>query len=128
MIPPAAFNAANVVIIAAIIFGVIVHRKRLVHARIMTTCFIADVLMVLLIEIQRKAIEQAVGPTSALMRFHIAVSVAALVLWVPQILTGRADSAGRTAASPPQDPGLDFSSLPDDERRDGVHGQPVISP
>jgi hypothetical protein len=90
MIPPAAFNAANVVIFAAILFGVAIHRKRRLHARIMTTCFIADVLMVLLIEWQRSAIKQAVGPASALMRFHIAVSVAALVLWVPQILTGRA--------------------------------------
>jgi hypothetical protein len=90
MIPPAAFNAANVVIIAAILYGVTVHRRRRLHARIMTTCFVADVLMVLLIELQRKAIEQAVGPTSPLMRFHIAVSVIALVLWVPQLLTGRA--------------------------------------
>jgi hypothetical protein len=94
-IPPAVFNASNVVVFLAIVVGVIVHKKRIVHARIMTTCFVVDVLIVLVIELQRKAIEQAMGPTRPLMKFHIAVSVAALVLWVPQILTGRAILRGK---------------------------------
>jgi hypothetical protein len=95
MIPPAAFNAANVVILAALLFGVAVHAKRTLHARIMSTCFVADLLMVLLIELQRNAIKQAMSPASGLLRFHVAVSVAALVLWVPQILTGRAVLKGK---------------------------------
>ena len=95
MIPAAAFNAANVVILAAIFWGVSVHANRRLHARVMTSCFIADLVMVLLIEVQRKAIEQAVGPTSGLMKFHIAVSVTALVLWVFQIVSGRGILQGK---------------------------------
>src|SRR5688572_10228493 len=94
-VPPAAFNGANVVILAVILYGVVVHRNRILHVRIMTSCFVADLLMVLLIEVQRQAIEQAVHTTSGLMRFHISVSVAALVLWVLQILTGRAVLKGK---------------------------------
>jgi hypothetical protein len=89
MIPKIAFNVANVVVFAAILYGVSVHARRALHARIMVSCFVADVLMVLLIELQRSAIAQAVGTTSGLLRFHIAVSVAALVLWFPQLVTGR---------------------------------------
>src|SRR5436190_5466723 len=95
MIPRIAFNVANVLILGAIFYGVAKHRNRALHARIMTSCFIADVLMVLLIELQRHAIEQAVGPTSGLMKFHIAVSVAALVLWVFQIVSGRGILQGK---------------------------------
>src|SRR5436190_6513405 len=95
LIPPLAFNLANVAIMAAILYGVLVHARRTLHARIMTSCFVADLLMVLLIELQRHAIEQAVGPTSRLMKFHIAVSVAAIVLWVPQILSGRGILRGK---------------------------------
>jgi hypothetical protein len=82
-------NAANVLILATILYGVKVHARRALHARIMVSCFIADVLMVLIIELTRNAIAQAVETTSGLMRFHIAVSIAAIVLWIPQILTGR---------------------------------------
>jgi hypothetical protein len=88
-------NVANVVVFAAIVFAVTVHARRILHARIMLACFAADVLMVLVIELQRNAIEQAIHATSGLLRFHIAVSVAALVLWVPQILTGRAILRGK---------------------------------
>lgn len=94
-IPALAFNAANVAILLAIFYGVAVHARRTLHARIMTTCFLADLAMVALIEIQRKAIEQAVGPTSGLMKLHIAVSALAIVLWIPQILTGRAILRGK---------------------------------
>jgi nitrate reductase gamma subunit len=90
-----AMNAANVVVFAAIITGVVLHARRTLHARIMLTCFVADVLMVLVIELTRHAIAQAVGATSGLMRFHIAVSAAALVLWIPQIVTGRRILAGK---------------------------------
>jgi diacylglycerol kinase len=95
MIPPLAFNVANVAIVAAILYGVAVHAHRIRHARIMITCFVADLLVVLLIELQRSAIDQAVHSTSGLMRFHVAVSVAALILWVPQIITGRAILRGK---------------------------------
>jgi hypothetical protein len=88
-IPKAALNVANVLIFLTILYGVSVHARRQLHARIMVGCFIADLLMVLVIELQRAAIKQAVTNTSPLMRFHVTVSVLAIVLWIPQIVTGR---------------------------------------
>jgi hypothetical protein len=90
-----AMNVVNVLVFATILYGVKVHARRQLHARIMVSCFIADVLMVLVIELTRKAIEQAVATTSGLMRFHIAVSVIALVLWVPQLISGRGILRGK---------------------------------
>src|SRR2546425_846722 len=87
-VPVTVSNGANVLIFGTILYGVSVHARRTLHARIMTSCFVADLVMVLLIEVQKHAVEQAVqqavGPTSGLKIFHIAVSVAAVVLWVPQ--------------------------------------------
>jgi hypothetical protein len=94
-IPPVAFNVANVVVFGTILVGVTVHARRALHARIMSSCFVADLLMVLLIELERHAIKQAVSTTSGLMRFHVAVSVAAILLWVPQILLGRGILRGK---------------------------------
>lgn len=99
MFPKEAFtvtmNAANVVVFALILYGVAVHARRQLHARVMTAAFILDVVMVLLIELNRKAIAQAIAPSSGLMKFHIAVSVGALVLWVFQLVTGRQILRGR---------------------------------
>ncbi len=88
-IPKAVYDVANVCIFALIILGVVLHRRRTLHVRMMLTCFGLDVLMVLLIELQRAAVEQAVTTHSNLLRFHIAVSVAAMVLWILQLIVGR---------------------------------------
>jgi hypothetical protein len=93
MIPKFAFDVANVVIFVAILVGVALRRRRVAHVRTMVACFVADVLMVLVIEIQRGAvkqtIEQATTLSKGLLSFHIAVSVAALALWVVQLQSGR---------------------------------------
>jgi hypothetical protein len=69
------------------------HRKRTrLHLGLMTGAFILDVAMVLWIEITRHAVENTVSPahhTSALLWFHIAVSVGVLVAYVWQIQLGR---------------------------------------
>lgn len=84
-----AMNVANVLVFGLILYGVVQHARRTLHVRVMTVAFCLDILMVLIIELSRNAIEQAVGPTSDLMKFHVAVSVLALVFWVLQIVTGR---------------------------------------
>jgi hypothetical protein len=94
-ISKAAFDAANVVLFAAILVGVALHARRKLHVRCMTACFVGDVLMVVLIELQRHAVKTTVRQFSgapdanALLQFHIAVSVAALAMWVVQIVSGR---------------------------------------
>jgi hypothetical protein len=54
--------------------------------------FVADLLMVLVIEIQRGAVmqtvEQAQTLSKGLLSFHIFVSVTAMVLWVFQLVVG----------------------------------------
>ncbi|HYC76856.1 MAG TPA: hypothetical protein VEI02_04420 [Planctomycetota bacterium] len=92
-IPKLAFDVANVVIFAAILVGVALRRRRLAHVRIMTASFVADVLMVAVIELQRgavaKTLEQARTVSDGLLSFHIFVSVASLALWVYQLVGGR---------------------------------------
>lgn len=91
-IPKFAFDVANVVIFAAILLGVALRRRRATHVAIMRSCFAADVLMVLLIELQRGAVkqtmEQVQSMSKGLLSFHIAVSVLALVFWVVQLRSG----------------------------------------
>lgn len=87
------FAIANVVIYVAILIGVFVNRQRRLHIRIMWSCFIADMLMVLVIELARKAIKQS-GETALhmterpLLAFHIFVSVMTLILWFVQLRAG----------------------------------------
>ena len=88
-------NLANVAVFSAILAGVALHSRRLLHARIMRLCFVADVIIVLVIELQKSAIMQTVHQVERpglkpLLSFHIAVSVAALVLWVVQLFVGAA--------------------------------------
>lgn len=92
MIPKLVFDVANVVIFAAILYGVALRRRRELHAKVMRGCFVADLLMVLVIEIQRGAVmqtvEQAQTLSKGLLSFHIFVSVSAMVLWVFQLVVG----------------------------------------
>ncbi len=87
------FAIANIVIYLAICVGVAFNRNRRVHTRIMWSCFAADILMVLIIELSRKALKQA-GETALhmserpLLAFHIFVSVMTLVFWFVQLRGG----------------------------------------
>jgi hypothetical protein len=91
-IPKVAFDVTNVAIFAVILLGVAWRRRRARHVAIMRSCFVADLLMVLVIELQRGAvqqtIEQAQTLSKGLLSFHIAVSVAALVMWIVQLKSG----------------------------------------
>ena len=92
-IPKEAFTIANVVIFAAILVGVSLNARRKLHTRIMWGCFVADMLMVLVIELTRKAVKQA-GEVALrmserpMLAFHIAVSIATLILWFVQLRSG----------------------------------------
>ncbi len=91
-IPKLAFDVANVVIFLVILLGVALRRRRATHVAIMRSCFAADLLMVLLIELQRGAVKQSMEQmqsfSKGLLSFHILVSVLAVVFWFVQLRSG----------------------------------------
>ncbi len=88
-IPRTFFDVAGAATFVVILVGVLLHKQRQLHVRIMMGCFITDLLLVVLIELQRSAVEQIATAKTGLLKFHIAVSVAAVILWVAQVVVGR---------------------------------------
>ncbi len=87
------------IVVYVIILVAFANRKRVkVHVPMMAAAFVIDVAMVLYIELTRHAIETAVGPTSPVMKIHIALSVITVVLYVGQIITGIKKAKGQTSA------------------------------
>jgi len=54
----------------------------------MISCFILDMALVLYIEMSRNAIKTAVGPNPPIMKVHLVFSVAVVVLYVFQMVSG----------------------------------------
>lgn len=79
---------ASTVIFAGILFGVWNRKNRRIHIPMMLGCFVADMLLVLVIELNRQAIAQATSTTDSFLRFHIAVSVSAVVCYFVALVTG----------------------------------------
>ena len=83
-------------ICALLVIGVLNRRRKRVHIPLMVTAFVSDVAMLLYIEISRNAIETARTSMGPLMGVHIALSVAVLVLYVGQIVTGIKKARGKS--------------------------------
>ncbi len=74
------------------------NRKRIrVHIPCMASAFFIDMGMLLYIEFTRKAIEQAIGPTSTIMKIHIAISVMLVLLYFGQVISGIRKARGKTS-------------------------------
>jgi len=71
-----------------LVIGYINRRNRRVHIPLMLTAFVVDMAMLLYIEFTRDAIQAAQDRMSTLMFIHVLLSVATLVLYVGQIITG----------------------------------------
>jgi formate-dependent nitrite reductase membrane component NrfD len=73
-------------------YGLLKRRDPKVHIPVMVSAFILDVANVVIIELNRKAIERtletAAAPGEWILKFHIAVSVIALVCYVIALITG----------------------------------------
>lgn len=88
----------STIVLVLIAFGLIFRRQNKVHIACMVLAFVIDLALVLYIEITRHAIEsvgvQMTQQTatqsmpSALLGFHVAVSVLTLVLYVAQFRVG----------------------------------------
>ncbi len=83
------FSSLVLLIIAT---GLYFRKKMSLHIPLMITAFVIDLTLVLVIEIQRAAVEKVVGHVAAgtdyFLIFHAAVSLLVLVSYVSLIYTG----------------------------------------
>jgi hypothetical protein len=101
-----AFNLANCAIFVLILVGTVLHHRRTFHVRMMVTCFVLDLLLLLGVEIVNHAVERVVsGGLGPLLIVHIALAVATLVLWAVQIVLGRKILQGRREFLPAHNKG-----------------------
>lgn len=80
--------AASVVVLILITLGIVNHRKRKLHITLMSMAFLVDLALVLIIELNRGAIAQALSFPKGLLLFHILDSVLVLLLYVALIVLG----------------------------------------
>lgn len=78
----------STLVLILIFFGVMNARKTRIHIPVMTVAFLVDLALVLYIELNRGAIEQAVEGVGGLLLFHILVSTMVLVLYIVLIALG----------------------------------------
>lgn len=84
------FYIASSVVLLILGFGLIVRKNRDLHIKVMTTAFVLDVLLVLIIEIQRHAVEKVVTQhLQPILLFHVIVSLLVVVGYVWQVILGR---------------------------------------
>lgn len=79
----------------ALIIGYVNRRRPRVHVPLMLAAFVVDLAMVVYIELARDAIASAQAKMGVVMIVHILISVAVLVLYVVQVVSGLANLRGR---------------------------------
>lgn len=87
----------SVCIVLIMIVGIVLHKKRKLHVRIMALAMIWDILLILQIELSRSAIlkaSKAMTNTTAL-NVHVSIAVSTVILYAFMVYTGRALLAGR---------------------------------
>ena len=93
-----AFNLANAAVFALIVAGALQHSRRRLHVRMMLTCFVLDLGLLVGVEIMNQAVErvmQEAGGMPAILIVHIGFSVLMLAWWIVQIVLGRRLLRGR---------------------------------
>ncbi len=94
-------NIANTLIFAAILVGTVLHGRRELHVKIMKTCFVLDICLLLVVEFGQEAVEKALGLVSrgdlnlTVLKIHVPLAVAGLVWWFVQLATGSKILRGR---------------------------------
>ncbi|MCR4318174.1 MAG: hypothetical protein NUW37_17655 [Planctomycetes bacterium] len=82
---------ANALIFVFILIGVSLHAQRLAHVRIMITCAIADLALLLYVELRDQAVEDLFEKMAVIpwiLWIHVAVSATLLFLWPACIVSG----------------------------------------
>ena len=90
----------SVVVFVLLVCGVLARRRKRMHIPLMVVAMAIDVGLVLYLELTRAVVEKvAREPMSALMYFHILLSVIVLVLYGVQIRTGIANARGHRSST-----------------------------
>ena len=72
-----------------LLFGLIIKKNKYLHVRLMSTAIIFDLSLVLLLELQRHAIETTLqNELSNLQRAHIYCSTLAVLCYIPTLILG----------------------------------------
>ena len=87
----------STMVLALIAAGVATRQRTRLHMSLMIAAFAIDLALVVYIEVTRHAVER-VGASRPIVWFHVAVSVAVLVLYVVQLTLGRAMLTGRATS------------------------------
>ncbi|MHC4063129.1 MAG: hypothetical protein ACYSUI_01305 [Planctomycetota bacterium] len=88
-------HTLSVVVCVLLITGVLVRRRRSLHIPLMAGAIAIDLGIVLIIELGRGALQQAQAKMGLLIVVHIAISVAVLVGYAIQVVTGIRKLRGR---------------------------------
>ncbi len=89
-----ALKLISIIVCLILVAGYLNRARRLVHIPLMAGAFLIDSGIVLYIELSRGAIETAGAKMSPLMVLHICISLAVLVLYVGQVITGIKNARG----------------------------------
>ena len=102
-IPGTVLHAISAAILLLLGIGLWFRHNRNVHPKIMFTAFVADLLLLIYIELTLQAVEKVVGVVKVaddvgiILWVHVAVSAAVMGLYVAMIVLGRKLLAGNTA-------------------------------
>lgn len=80
--------AASTLVVLALAWGLACRRQTRKHMKIMIGCLIADVIIVLAIEIQRNAIAQTQEEMPPLLAFHVWVSLIFVLNYIFALFSG----------------------------------------
>ncbi|MBK8191311.1 MAG: hypothetical protein IPK79_12775 [Vampirovibrionales bacterium] len=80
--------AVSSLVLFLIALGLVFRRKRRAHVALMLSAFALDFGLVLAIELNRHAVEQALGGVHGLLLFHIIISTLVLAFYGALIVSG----------------------------------------
>lgn len=95
-------QSQSLIIVVMMIIGIAVHRRRSLHVKIMGSIIFWDILLILQVELGRKAIMKASKALTnpAILNIHVSIAVSTVLLYIVMILTGRKVLAGNTDILP----------------------------
>lgn len=85
MTPVIAYSTA---VLALIVTGVALRRRRRVHIPIMLSAFVLDVASVLYLQVQRQAVQTAVGKPTTMLMIHVSLAIGTVILYLVVIPLG----------------------------------------
>lgn len=92
----------SLIIVLIMIVGILNHRKRSLHVKIMSVAMIWDVILILQIELSRSAILKAskAVTNTMLLNIHVSIAVSTVILYGFMIQSGRQVLVGNSKLRP----------------------------